>query len=185
MDRMVSGFEPDAELLANPPRSLELWLDNQAQNDDDVILEWGAFQLTAAGLPKGRQCVSIVFDEANTVYINGRKIAKTVAVLAPADGQRLHLGGHYDDYRWNWKRIKRGQQIGTIGTNFGMYPAHLHFEIRHDITIGMQRNSSKATLTHWADPTKFINKYRRLNREWRGVAVPTGTYKEYRGFKGL
>ncbi|MBT7700143.1 MAG: hypothetical protein HN700_07600 [Verrucomicrobia bacterium] len=108
MDRMVSGFEPDTELLANPPRTLELWLDNQAESDDEVILEWGEFQLTAAGLPKGRQCVTVVFGEANTVYVNGRKIAKTVGVLAPADGQRLHLGGHYDDYRWNWKRYFNG-----------------------------------------------------------------------------
>ena len=81
--------------------------------------------------------------------------------------------------------VKRGQQIGEIGSNFGMYPAHLHFEIRHNISIGMQRNNVPSDLANWADPTQFINKYRRLNREWRGVAVPTGTYKEYAGFKGL
>jgi murein DD-endopeptidase MepM/ murein hydrolase activator NlpD len=81
--------------------------------------------------------------------------------------------------------IKRGQQIGTIGSNFGMYPAHLHFEMRHDITIGMARSGVPSDLTHWADPTQFINRYRKLNREWRPVAVPTGTYQEYKGFKGL
>ena len=27
--------------------------------------------------------------------------------------------------------------------------------------------------------------YRKLNREWRSVSVPIGTYQEYRGFKGL
>lgn len=81
--------------------------------------------------------------------------------------------------------VKRGEKIGTIGTNFGMYPAHLHFEIRHNITAGMHRNSIPSDLANWADPTQFINKYRRMNREWRKVAVPTGTYKEYAGFKGL
>ena len=81
--------------------------------------------------------------------------------------------------------VKRGQQVGTIGTNRGMYPAHLHFEMRHNITIGMARNGVPADLTNWADPTQFITKYRRLKREWRGVAVPTGTYNEYAGFKGL
>lgn len=81
--------------------------------------------------------------------------------------------------------IKRGQQLGTIGTNFGMYPAHLHFEIRHNISIGMQRNNVPSDMVNWADPTEFINRYRRLNREWRGVIVPTGTYLEYQGFKGL
>ena len=44
--------------------------------------------------------------------------------------------------------------------------------------------SGKA-LENWADPTQFINKYRRLNREFRAVKVPTGTYEEYVGFKGL
>ncbi|MBK1882844.1 M23 family metallopeptidase [Luteolibacter pohnpeiensis] len=83
------------------------------------------------------------------------------------------------------QQVKRGEQIGKIGNNHGMYAAHLHFEIRHDITIGMQRNSVPADTKHWADPTEFINKYRRLNREWRPVQVPTGTYQEYAGFKGL
>jgi hypothetical protein len=61
----------------------------------------------------------------------------------------------------------------------------LHFEIRHNINIGMHRSSVPADMVNWADPTQFINKYRRLNREWRPVPVPTGTYPEYQGFKGL
>ena len=81
--------------------------------------------------------------------------------------------------------IKRGQQVGTIGTNRGMYPAHLHFEMRHNINIGMNRSGIPSTMDHWADPSQFISKYRRLSREWRPVAVPTGTYKEYGGFKGI
>lgn len=96
------------------------------------------------------------------------------------------LYGHLD--RMSVKvgqKVKRGDQIGTIGSNYGMYPAHLHFEIRHNIKIGMQRNSVSPSYTNWADPTAFIKKYRRLNREWRAVKVPTGTYKTYRGFKGL
>ncbi len=81
--------------------------------------------------------------------------------------------------------IKRGMKIGTIGNNFGMYPAHLHFEMRNNIHIGMQRNSFPADMVNWADPTTFINAHRQLNREWSKVAVPTGTYQEYEGFKGL
>jgi murein DD-endopeptidase MepM/ murein hydrolase activator NlpD len=96
------------------------------------------------------------------------------------------LYGHLDKIMVkNGQTVKRGQQVGTIGSNFGMYPAHLHFEIRHNINVGMHRNVAPADLNNWADPTQFINKYRRLNREWRSVAVPTGTYKEYAGFKGL
>lgn len=81
--------------------------------------------------------------------------------------------------------IKRGELIGTMGGNRGMYPVHLHFELRHNLTIGMARQGVPPTLANWADPTGFINQYRRLNREWKAVHLPTGTYQEYRGFKGL
>lgn len=107
----------------------------------------------------------------------------------PASGQVKYCDALYGHLQRMGVRVgqqvKRGEQIGTIGSNRGMYAAHLHFEIRHNITIGMQRRSVPATMEHWADPTLFINKHRRLNREFRPVAVPTGTYEEYNGFKGL
>ncbi|MFK7911520.1 MAG: M23 family metallopeptidase [Akkermansiaceae bacterium] len=81
--------------------------------------------------------------------------------------------------------VKRGQQIGTMGSNRGMYPAHLHFEMRHNLTTGMQRTSVARNLTNWADPTTFINKHRRLKKERRKHNVPTGTYKPYKGLRGL
>lgn len=96
------------------------------------------------------------------------------------------LYGHLDKMSVkNGQAIKRGQQIGTIGTNRGMYPAHLHFEMRHNINIGMGRSGVLSNMENWADPTQFINKHRRLGREWRPVTVPTGTYKPFAGFKGI
>jgi len=83
------------------------------------------------------------------------------------------------------QRVKRGQQIGTLGDNNGMYPAHLHFEVRYNIHIGMQRSSFPADTINWANPSEFITKYRRLNREWRAVPMPIGTYQDYNGCKGL
>jgi murein DD-endopeptidase MepM/ murein hydrolase activator NlpD len=119
----------------------------------------------------------------------GNVVLTRHAYRDPSSGQVKYidtLNGHLDRIMVRTGQlIKRGQQIGTIGTNFGMYPAHLHFEIRHNIHIGMARSGVPSDLVNWADPTQFINKYRKLNREWRPVAVPTGTYKDYNGAKGL
>jgi len=119
----------------------------------------------------------------------GNVVLTRHAYRDPATGQVKYcdtLNGHLNEILVkNGQLIKRGQKIGTIGSNFGMYPAHLHFEIRNNITIGMQRSSVAADSTNWPDPTLFINKYRKLNREWRPVPVPTGTYQPYAGFKGL
>lgn len=104
-------------------------------------------------------------------------------------GQVKHcdsLYGHLDRMQVKvGQMVKRGDKIGTIGSNRGMYPAHLHFEIRHNINIGMLRNSVGRNLTNWADPTVFIKKYRRLNKEWGKQAVPVGTCPEYAGHHGL
>ena len=119
----------------------------------------------------------------------GNVVLTRHAYRDPASGEVKFcdtLNGHLNQMTVKvGQAVKRGQQIGTIGSNFGMYPAHLHFEIRHNLTIGMARRGVPADLVNWADPTRFITQYRRLNREWRPAAMPTGTYQEYGGFKGL
>ncbi len=107
----------------------------------------------------------------------------------PQTGQVQYVDSLYGHMRKMMVKIgdqvKRGQKIGTMGNNRGMYAAHLHFEIRHNIKIGMQRTSVAKTTQNWADPTKFINKHRKLRKEFRLHTVPTGTYKVYRGKEGL
>ena len=51
--------------------------------------------------------------------------------------------------------------------------------------VGMFRDNAPRDFHNWAVPVDFINKYRRLNREWGQVSVPVGSYPEYQGFKGL
>ncbi len=131
----------------------------------------------------------VVTLSANVRLGWGNVVLTRHALRDPASGQVKYidtLNGHLDKIMVRTgQMIKRGQQIGTIGTNFGMYPAHLHFEIRHNIHIGLHRNGVPSDLVNWADPTQFINKYRKLNREWRPVPVPTGTYRDFNGAKGL
>ena len=119
----------------------------------------------------------------------GNVVLTRHAYRDPATGQVKFcdtLNGHLNQIMVkDGQLIKKGQQIGTIGNNFGMYPAHLHFEIRLNINIGMHREKAPSDLKNWADPTEFINSFRKLNREWKPVVVPTGTYQEYFGFKGL
>jgi len=43
------------------------------------------------------------------------------------------------------QQVTRGQQVGTIGNNHGMYPPHLHFEIHKDLSIGVNHAQEHAT----------------------------------------
>lgn len=119
----------------------------------------------------------------------GRVVLIRHAYRDPATGQVKFVDSQYGHLRSilvkKGQLVKRGQKIGTMGNNRGMYAAHLHFEMRHNLKIGMQRESVERSTKNWADPTKFIKAHRQLKKEWRPVVVPTGTYKEYRGHKGL
>lgn len=77
------------------------------------------------------------------------------------------------------QRVKRGQKIGTIGSNRGMYLAHLHFEIRKNLHIGMNRSSFAKTFANYHDPTKFIKANRRCETSSRLYTVPTDNFAPY------
>ncbi len=135
-------------------------------------------------------CANGVVTFAYDVHVGwGRVIIIRHAYRDPKTGKIKFVDSLYGHNRTMLVKkgdmVVRGQKIATLGSNRGMYPAHLHFEIRKNIRIGMQRESVAKSTANWADPTKFIKKYRKLRKEWRLVAVPTGTYKVYRGFKGL
>jgi hypothetical protein len=77
------------------------------------------------------------------------------------------------------QRVSRGQRIGTIGTNRGMYLAHLHFEIRKNLAIGMNRSSFDRTSNSYHDPTKFIRAHRKCASSTKLYPVPMDTFAPY------
>ena len=119
----------------------------------------------------------------------GKVVLIRHAYRDPKSGKVKYIDSQYAHLRSmvvkNGDFVKRGQALGTMGSNRGMYTAHLHFEMRHNPTIGMHRESVPRTYTNWADPTSFIRAHRRLKKERRKHTVPTGTYRPYKGLSGL
>lgn len=62
-----------------------------------------------------------------------------------------------------WVRVgdtlQRGQQLGTMGDAHGAYAAHLHFEMRHRVGMGIGGGYSDDT-TGFLVPTVFIKAHR-------------------------
>lgn len=86
------------------------------------------------------------------------------------------LYGHLDQRMVKkYQQVKRGQQIGTIGTAHGKYAAHLHFEMRKNINIGMSRNAFDQGYSNYFSPRQFIATRRTL-RAGANVAVPVDTF---------
>ena len=53
--------------------------------------------------------------------------------------------------------ISIGRKVGTIGTANGSYPAHLHFELRDDVTMGLGYGYSEED-AGYMHPTQFIQR---------------------------
>jgi murein DD-endopeptidase MepM/ murein hydrolase activator NlpD len=80
------------------------------------------------------------------------------------------------------QRLERGQKLGTIGTAHGHYPAHLHFEIRKDIRVGMYRSMFPRDFRTYFDPTQFVLARQNLDGGGRMVSVPINTFPNERNF---
>jgi murein DD-endopeptidase MepM/ murein hydrolase activator NlpD len=74
------------------------------------------------------------------------------------------------------QQVTRGQQIGTIGNNHGMYPPHLHFEIHKDLSIGVNHAQGTRDLRSYWLPTEFIMARRHLGGGGRKVPTPAANF---------
>ncbi len=87
------------------------------------------------------------------------------------------LYGHLHDFSvQEGQQVRRGQQIGRIGNNSGMYDAHLHFEMRKNLSIGMYRSSFPRDATNYWTPNAFIAAHPTCSRGNKTVAVPINTF---------
>jgi len=75
------------------------------------------------------------------------------------------------------QQVSRGQLLGTIGCGpYRMYAAHLHFEIRKDLRVGMRRELYPRTYETYYTPKQFMDLRRSLRFEDRTVRVPINTF---------
>lgn len=92
------------------------------------------------------------------------------------------LYGHLNDILvQEGQQVTRGQKIGTIGTAHGQYAAHLHFEMRKNLRIGMARSAFARDYSNYWDPSEFIAAHPRLEGGDRIASVPINTFVKYSG----
>ena len=90
--------------------------------------------------------------------------------------------------------VAKGQQMGEIGTNRGMYHAHLHLEVRKNLLIGINRSGYSKNFGNYWIPTNFIEAHRKLEGWGRRVKVAVAPFEfqtefpfpidEFRGRQG-
>ena len=81
--------------------------------------------------------------------------------------------------------VMRGQQIGTIGNNHGMFTAHLHAELHFNILANCGQQGIPKTASNYGNLTNFIRYYRRLTPESKYVKLPIGCFLPYKDTEGL
>lgn len=94
--------------------------------------------------------------------------------LAVVDSMYAHL--HEIKVR-KGQQVVRGQLVGTIGTNRGMYVAHLHLEIRKNLFIGINRSAFPKNFQNYHRPSQFIAQRRKLPGAGQTAKIPINTYK--------
>lgn len=164
-------------LRLKPPRHMgEDWNGNGKGNSDlgDPVYSIGHGVVTYAADARGAW---------------GKVVIVRHAFRDPKSGKVLccqTLYSHLDDVSVKLGQlVLRGYQVGTIGTNRGMYPAHLHIELHFNIDVNCGHQGIPKNAQNYGDLSAFIRRFRRLPEEKRMARVPVGGFLPYKGTEGL
>jgi murein DD-endopeptidase MepM/ murein hydrolase activator NlpD len=76
--------------------------------------------------------------------------------------------------------VKRGQKIGTIGNVDGTYKAHLHWEVRTVVGLGLGGAYSD-DLSPWTAPTAFVAAHRGGSGTTKAAKLPAAQWDKWGG----
>ena len=171
------GYYKSRGLRLNVPRHMgEDWNGNGGGNTDlgDPVYTVGHGLVTYAADAKGRW---------------GKVVIVRHAFREPKTGKVLccqTLYGHLDRIDVKLGQIvRRGDQVGTLGSNRGMYPAHLHTELHFNVLVNCGQQGIPKTARNYGHLTRFIEHYRRLRPETKEVKLPIGCFLPYKDTEGL
>jgi hypothetical protein len=104
------------------------------------------------------------------IYLDGKTLKTVDSMYTHLDRIDVQVG----------QQLSRGDQLGTIGTNRGMYTAHLHFEVRKNLNIGMNRFAFSRGFENYYDPTTFIAQHRQTPGGKRTELIAINTFGDHR-----
>ncbi len=173
----AEGYYKARGLRFKVPRHLgEDWNGNGGGNTDkgDPVYTIGHGLITYAADAKGRWGKVVIVRHAFRDPKSG-KVLCCQTLYAHLDRIDVKLG----------QIVQRGDQVGTIGTNNGMFPAHLHAELHYNVMVNCGQQGIPKNSSNYGDLTNFIIKYRRLTAERKLVKIPIGCFLPYKDTEGL
>ncbi len=173
----AEGYYKARGLRFRVPRHLgEDWNGNGGGNSDkgDPVYTIGHGLVTYAADAKGRWGKVVIVRHAFREPKTG-KVLCCQTLYAHLDRIDVKLG----------QIVQRGHQVGTIGTNNGMFPAHLHAELHYNVMVNCGQQGIPKNSDNYGDLTAFIVKYRRLAAERKLVKIPIGCFLPYKNTEGL
>ncbi|MBQ4614334.1 MAG: M23 family metallopeptidase [Akkermansia sp.] len=173
----AEGYYKARGLRLKTPRHMgEDWNGNGGGNSDlgDPVYTIGTGLVTYAADARGRW---------------GKVVIVRHAFREPTTGKVLccqTLYGHLDriDVRLG-QIVRRGDQVGTIGTNRGMFPAHLHAELHYNVLANCGQQGIPKNSRNYGNLSEFIERYRRLKPEVKYIKLPIGCFLPYKDTEGL